>query len=358
RINKKGKGLVWEEVFNAMFGDAGAEPATLSDLSARLADVGMGTVSEDLLLNCVIASKGLDVTQNVSVHYDRHPELLRSAVSEALPALRSVLGFLRDRAEIPHIKLLPSADPLPALTRFFESFPDPSPRVIDLLSRWTWRVLLGQTPLNRLTLLRRSVSAVEAQGPEEAAQALLNLTREDQGSRFELPDRFDARSATSRIALLGMASLEPFDPRTHHPLDIAALIESNTQGVRRIWGGRRSAPERERDALRSPANRILLPGKGLARQGMVDASARLAEFSTQRDSRNEPDNRASPEATVLLSHGINDRAALALWENDTVSFVEAREEVVEAATRALLDRLTGWAHSDRPSIEHLLAVSE
>lgn len=342
RINNKGKSLEWKEVFNAMFGGSGAEPSTLADLSARLVDVGIGTVSEDLLLNCVVASKGLDVTQNVSVHYDRHPELLRHAVAEALPALRSMLGFLRDRAEIPHIKLLPSADPLPALTRFFESFPDPSPRVKDLLSRWTWRVLLGQTPLNRLTLLRRSVSAIEAPGPEEAAQALLGLTRADQASRFELPDRFDARSAASRIALLGLASLEPLDPGTHHPLDVAALIESNTQGVRRIWRGRTGAPEEERDALRSPANRILLPGKGLARRSLFEALER----------------NLVREVAVLRSHAFDERAVVALREDDVLRFVEAREEVVEGATCALIDRMTGWAYSDRPSIEHLLAVSE
>ena len=350
RINKKGKDLEWKEVHDAMFGNAGKKPSTLADLSAHLESMGMGTVPEELLLQCVVASRGLDVTQNVSAHYDRDPALLRNAAPQALPALRATLAFLKADAEIPHVRLLPLSLPVPVLARFFSVYPDPNPRVRTLLARWTWRVMLEETKLKRLTLLRRGVAAVGEQGAEATVQALLSFTRQGYRSVFEWPERFDARSAASRLVLLGMNSLGPLDIKTQRRLDAAAVIESNEGAVRRIWGASPEMDEEERRVLSSPANRILLPGKGLARREVLALFDELVRsFQAKSGSFND-------HVQVLRSHGMAHRQAMdCLIEEDKVGFVEAREEEVEDATRTFIERMTGWEQTDRPSIEHLLS---
>ena len=346
RINKKGKDLEWKEVYDAMFGHSGTEPSTLADLSERLVDVGMGAVPEDLLLSCVIASRGLDVTQTVSVHYDRDPSLLSDAVPAALPALRAALGFLKTSAEIPHIRLLPVSLPVPVLTRFFALFPDPNARVRTLLARWTWRVLVDDTDMNRLTLLRRGVAAVEAPDAETAVQALLGFTRQEPyRAAFEWPERFDARSATSRLILLGMSSLRPLDLETARPLDVASVIESHGGSARRILSVSRRMDEHDRRSLSSPANRVLLPGTGVAWRDLLEVQQRLLSSANGTAAR-----------AVLSSHGIPESASHTLAARDAEALVAVRSDIVDQATRDLIERLTGWDHSDRPSIDHLLAA--
>lgn len=341
RINKKGQALEWTDVHDAMFGDAGAEPSTLAELSARLTDVGMGTVPTDLLLSCVVASRGLDPTQDVSVHYEREPDLLRGGVRDALPALRSTLAFLQHDAEIPHVRLLPVALPVPVLVRFFARFPEPNARVRTLLARWTWRVMLEETDLNRLTLLRRGILAIEADDAERAVQDLLTLTRTsgDAADRFEWPERFDARSAKSRFVLLGMASLKPADLATGRPLDVAALVEANGGIFPRIWGGSGRESDDERRLRSDPVNRILVPGTGLAR-------ATLLRWAEQPSSLSEQ---------ILNSHGIDSLAREALRDNDLEAFDRSRFSWLNFATRHLIDRMVGAEQSDRVSIEYLLA---
>ena len=230
----------------------------------------MGTVPEELLLQCVVASRGLDVTQNVSVHYDRDPTLLRDAAPEALPALRATLAFLKADAEIPHVRLLPLSLPVPVLARFFTIFPEPNARVRTLLARWTWRVMLGEMELDDRTLLRRAVATVAGENAEEGVQRLLSLTNSDrQIFSYLLPPRFDARSARSRFSLLAMANLTPLDVQTGGILDVAAIIKENGGTTRSIWSVSKGADKNERTARSSPANRVLLPGNGLARRELT-----------------------------------------------------------------------------------------
>jgi hypothetical protein len=328
RVNESGERIEWTEVHDALFGDAQEQPSTLGELADELATLGMGRPEEKQMLPCVVACQGLDVTRNVSEHYERDPSILASGVAEALPTVRRVFSFLRHHASVPHLRLLPRSIPLTILSRFFYLYSDPSPRTTELLVRWTWRVLLGASDLDERTLIRRGVTQVEEGDEERAVQSLLGLVENETAAPYSLPDRFDARSSESRLALLGMTSLHP-----HHldeegtSVDVASQIEEHDrQAFRRVWSRGTS----------SPANRILLGGRGVARPAL------------QAYVNGDPDD------DVLASHGITPEAAEALRRDDAEAFVAERGRVIEEAVNAMGRRLAAWGRPDRPSIDALL----
>ena len=329
RINNAGKSLSWTDVHDAIFGHTSEYPSTLPALATELQLLGMGRPDEKQLLSCLLAFRGLDVTRNVSEHYRRDPDVLRNVVIDALPALRSVLAFLKSRAEIPHLRLLPRSIPFVILTRFFHLFPDPNERTQQLLTRWVWRTLLARTFFDERTLLRHGVAVIEG-NPEDSTQRLLSLVPSNFPSEFlyNTPKRFDARAAESRFALLGMASMEPLSLDGKR-IDVAELVEE-----RDVAAFRTIIPNSS-EITHSPANRILLPGSGLARRELI---------SLER----------SPDTAVLQSHGISVRAFDALQRDQFSEFIVAREFAIEAAVQRLGDRLAAWSRNDRPSIHHVL----
>lgn len=333
RTNNSGKALEWREVHDALFGDTAGRPSTLSDLATELQQLGMGRPDEEQLHLCLIAYKGLDVTRGFSEHYRRDPDVLRNAVQDAMPAIRRVLSFLRREAEIPHLRLLPRSLPLVVLTRFFHLFPDPNARTLQLLARWTWRTLLTTAFYDERTLLRRGVAGIRDDDPEGSVQQLLAFVPKSGPAEFILPARFDARAAESRLALLGMASLNPITPDSRQPIDVAALIEQ------RDAGAFRSIIPRHVGLARSPANRILLPGSGSARKELLELNQRS-------------------DAEFFSSHGISLHSVTALAKGNIDVFLQERKEAIEKAVQALSDRLAAWMQNDRPSLQYLLQQSD
>lgn len=330
RTNNSGKALEWKEVHDALFGDSADRPTTLSDLASELQQLGMGRPDEEQLHSCLIAYKGLDVTRSFAEHYRKDPDVLRDAVRDALPAIRRVLSFLRRYAEVPHLRLLPRSLPLVVLTRFFHLFPDPSARSLQLLARWIWRTLLTTAFYDERTLLRRGVAVIDADDEESSVQSLLALVPNSEPADFALPARFDARAAESRIALLGMTSLNPLDLHDGRPIDVAALIEE------RDAAAFRSIIPHHSGLARSPANRILLPGLGSARK----------ELLALREER---------LTDVLASHAICGDAHAALLSGRPEEFLQHRKAEIERAVRDLARRLAAWDRNDRPSLQYILA---
>jgi hypothetical protein len=331
RINKFGKSLAWEDVHDALFGGSGDHPSTLAELAAELSELGMGRPDEDQLLGCLIAFRGLDVTRSFAEHYRRSQPVLTAAVPEALPAIRRVLSFLKVHSAIPHLRLLPRVVPLVVLTRFFAVFPEPSPRTLELLTRWTWRGLLNAQFYDEQTVLRRGVSAIADDDEEASVQRLLTTIPSEQKSQYVLPERFDARAADSRIALLGMASLAPLDIEGGRPVDIPDLIEKfDVNAFRRILPAKRHLGS-------TPANRLLLPGHGAARRQLIERAA-----------------LDGVDSVTLGSHAIDSDAAKFLLDGRDEDFIARRKTALELAVRDLGARLAAWAHSDRPSIGYIL----
>ena len=332
RINNSGKHLTWDEVHDALFGRRGEHPSTLPELASELQKLGMGRPDEEQLLSCLISFKGLDVTRNVAEHYRKDQEVLAGAAQAALPAIRGALSFLKRQAEIPHLRLLPRSLPLVVLTRFFALYPEPKPRTLTLLTRWTWRSLLSASFYDERTLLRHGVAAIREGDEEKSAQTLLSLIPKERRDLYSLPARFDARAAGSRLALLGLVSLQPLDPRDRAPIDVAGLIESRAvNAFRRIFPG-------TEPLSRSPANRILMEGAGAA-------GRELSSLVIWRD--------LDLDSEVFRSHGVD--PVLLGTEED---FLRDRQMRIEEAVNLLGERLAEWSRTDRPSISYLLHQAE
>jgi len=224
-----------------------------------------------MLLPALVASRGLDVTRPFGELAHEHPAEFEHVIPEGAAVLRRVLGFLRTRGEIPHLRLLPFATPFIVLSRFFAVHPDPGPRSEVLLVRWLWRCLHSANIDDR-TLRRRAISSVDTD-EEASVQRLLELVDRERPTRFVLPETFDSRARASRLTLLAAAAQKPrilgvadgtsASGRTE-PLDVAAAIEEHDKDLfRRVFPGSGGVTS-------SPANRILSVGSGSAREELVE----------------------------------------------------------------------------------------
>ena len=311
------------------------ETSTLSGLADALQrfGIGVGRPSEKLLLSSMMALKGLDPSRSLSEHYRRDSDVLRDAGRDALPALREVLIFLKNQAEIPHLRLLPRAFPFIVLTKFFGCYANPNNRTIELLVRWLWRILLTSESVHEGTLLRHSLKAIEGSDPEQTLQRLLKVVPHTKEKKFTLPQKFDARRAYSRIVLVALSSLEPRSLENGSIIDIADLFEENGRNAfRRIMG------EQEAKATQRPANGILLPPT------TEDIQQKLVEL-IQRD---------GTDSLILHSHCINQEAAEKLVNGEFDHFLSLRGRLMEETVDKFGSRLAAWGVNDRPSINHIL----
>lgn len=335
RVNQSGHPLQWTDVHKALFGGEGRVPSTLEELAADLASVGMGDLEKRRLLTCLLALRGLDPTRTLGEHYDKDSLALSNAVSEALPVLRRALSFLRTDAGIPHLRLMPKSILLDVLTRFFWRHEEPSPRTRILLSRWFWRVLLGAAKVDDRTLRRRGIRAV-GEDEEESVQKLLALVHKEKPRPLDLPEAFDARADESRIALLALAHLRPRHLATGAPIDVVSLLsQDDTEAFVRILSPTQKVKIR---GARSAANRALHP-RGLRIHNAL--RQRISDYGT--------------DDPVLSSHAIEPRAAELLASGDLEGFLTKRSATLKAEMRRFGERMAAWDHSDRPSIDYLLA---
>ena len=338
RVNFSGKRLTSADVFDALFAHQTGGATSLAELAEELARLGMGTPDEaSLVLPSLVAMRGFDVTRAFSELARDHADAFVDITREAASVLRSVLAFLRIHAEVPHLQLLPSSAPLVVLARFFALHPEPNGRTTMLLVRWVWRTFCSPAIDDR-ALLRRGVEAI-SHDEEQSAQSLLALVDRQSHGGFQVPERFDPRTATTRLVLLGLASR---GPRTlpsgsgdGQRLDVAATIQDcDREAFRAVFPG-------SDGELRSPGNRLLLPGPGTAR-------ALLAAAVVEHGA----------EHPFFASQLIAPEAAIALVNDDATSFVRHRTAAIAQAVDELADRLAAWGRNDRPSIEYLLQLGD
>lgn len=336
RTNQTGVPLKWTEVHKALFGgkDLEAPPTTLEALATELTKVGMGQIEEERLLTCLLALRAKDPTRTFPEHYRRDPEFLRDAVHEALPVLRRGLSFLREDAGIPHLRLLPQSIVLDILTRFFAVHPAPGARTRLLLSRWLWRVLLGAGAYDDRTLRRRGVKVV-GEDEEGSLQRLLGLVRDEPPRSFELPSKFDARSADSRLTMLTLAHRQPRDLETGEVIAVAALLQDlGRHAFVPILSGR----DRDLEWAKSPANRLIQKPSGNT----------VVKALHQRISNHGIDDE------VLASHAIDSTAAEHLRQGEMRELLARRAVALAEEVQRFGDRMAAWEHSNRPSVAYLL----
>ena len=336
RVNNTGQPLKWPEIHTALFAKPGRQPSSVTDVADEIATLGMGRPDESHLLSAMLAAVGLDPTRALDEHIERNRDDVARAAAEAMPALRRTFDFLRSRCAVAHIRLIPHWEPIPVLARFFLVHRDPDPRTLQLFVRWVWRgPLTGEYKLDARTLLRRSVECVG--GEEHAAiQALLALVPRKPPDKYDVPERFDARTAASRLALLALADLAPRSLEgAPAPLSIAAVIEQHD-----LSAFLRAETNADIPGVSSGANRFIHPP--------------CKDFLSRIEDR----ARLNPNDPVLASHAISPQAAQALAHGTPEAFLRERAETLVAAVDGLRNRLAAWGRGDRPPIKHLISSKE
>ncbi|MEO3884284.1 DUF262 domain-containing protein [Nonomuraea sp. B5E05] len=332
RMNTFGRPLKSAEVFNALHSITGEQqPGDLRTLSSSVRTFGFGEISEQILLQSLLAIRSAKVDRDFRDEFADEDDR-RNAFARTEMALGHVIDFLRDEAGIPHAKLVPYALYIPVLARFMATFGLPGGRTADLLCRWIWRgAVLGVAPQGNTVGLRRGAAAVHTD-PLSSAQRLLELLPAASPWR---PDIAQTRlnRAQAKVNILGLLSLTPrhlTPDRLGEPIDAARLLESGEPLVP-ILGGRRALDS-------GLANRLIQP------HDVGDVAELL--LSQDLDER------------VLASHCLNEGSLALLRGGQQVSFMVRRANDVEEAIYRHVQSRALFGFPDGPDVTALFDEDE
>ncbi len=328
RVNNWGRRLDQSQVFDALVGRRGGEPARLDDLADSLTSLGMGRVTESVLMQAALGIRGRDVTRRLDSDARTTSRLLSGVVEETDAAMRRTLSFLRRTTQVTHLRLLPYPLPLIVLARFFHMHPNPQPRSIELLRRWLWRgILSGAHVTVDKTRLRKSVNTI-GKSEEGSVQELLALVPHTPPDVDDLRGPFDARRASSRTALIALLSYEPRDLVTGEVLDTSAVFDR--------W---------EAKAIRHVVNHTEEPLRG----GIVNRIVHPLGQPVRR-------LVAVADRKLLSTHAISLDAFEALHDRDFGAFFENRRLLLRARLEVLAEKNACWnpPDRDRPTVMYLM----
>jgi len=341
RINTAGVGMREEEVFEALHGHGQSAKAAC----ARLEAMQWGALTEEDVVDALKSVTGIDPRERFR---DGERDLLlpEDAMVRTEAALRRAITFLRDVAEMPHLTLLPYRLPLRILARFFAIYPNPAPRVEQLLVRWVWRgALSGQHADNGDVVVDRMQKMIGADPSAAVAELLASTTQE-----IEMPsvlDRWNGRSAKTRLCALGMLHLDPRSPASGELLrgSVEAKLERfvkrpvANQGARRKGLGQRPA-RMEATLERSPST--------IAEYFIVGKREELRQLL----------GMPTVEPSVLASHGLDADALALLRADDVAGFARRRAELLDPQIHRFFRERAAPGASDRPAISTIIRRAE
>lgn len=322
RLNSSGARMQADEVFQALMAAPSRGRSSL-DLDALQNtcdrnDFGMPPRAD--VLKAVMAMSGLEPTSR--------PESLSGAdlnrivfYDVAEDALARTVGFLQDSCGIPNVRLIPYPVVFFILARWFHIHRSTEPAILTRLAQWVWRGAMGATHQRaEVSRMREQVRAIR--GDEDEQQSLDRLMthvglRPPAGWALE---RFDQRSARSRIEILALLAAGPRD--RFGPVRIRALSTSDRIAREivpwRDWGSL------DRVLVRSAANRVVLDtaDKGLARE------LRSWDFEQQEQ--------------TLRTHLIGPEMFVALEAQDFETFLRLRASAVSEHVAQFLEARAEW----------------
>ena len=323
RANDTGRRMEEHEVFDAIHRRRpGHAPATLRDVAASLASHGFGGPDEGLLLQMLQAIRGVDAFK------ERVPELGDDAPRHLARLERSAaasVSFLRTDAGIPHASLLPYQQPLLALARFFDRFPEPSGRSRELLTRWLWRGSLTGAHRGDLVATRTMSMAIR-DDEADAVDRLLALLPPRSTDDPDVDAPFRWQTASSKLLALALLDLDPRD-LTHGSAVRPAADDTDDARWQRLF----------RDILDRPhaglANHLAHPPH---RRGLIYAIT------------------TCDEPAWLASHAISVEARRALKFDRVDDFLALRAAALRQHVSDFLERRARWDETDAPAVETLL----
>lgn len=334
RINTFGKSLKRAEIFKALYSTpTDVQPSDIESLRERVAAMGFGDFSAQILMQSVMAVRGgkvdRDFRQEFTDDADRHEAFVRTE-----KALRLVVDFLRGDAGIPHLRLLPYALFVPVLSRYTALFGRPVGRGAELLRRWIWRGSVGgAAPQGNTVALRRNASAVH-EDPVASANRLLELL--PQGGERWRPDLTQTalNRAQAKVNVLGLLSA--------HPL---LLTDVQDAGYNHYARGLRLDQSRLLTDLLdrgdSPLH-LLLPGDRTLADRIVHPRAELPGWELLLDDQ---------DGAALGSHCVDEEALDLLRRHRHEAFLARRSEIVTRTIADYVQSMALWGFADGPEPE-------
>jgi hypothetical protein len=324
RLNKGQKQLRDNEVFDALRAATQQQPrASIDEIARDLANDkhGFGVIPIERLRSMMLATLGTNVLPQH--HLELSEEAARAALDNLGRAAPSVIHFLRNDADIPHVELLPYTLPLVALTRLFYFHPELHPRSRELLVRWVWRgALSGQHRATASSMQATLEAIVEGDEHGSVRRLLATLAHAEPGPLAF--DDFRFEDAGAKILTLALWSLGPRDVATGEPIEIDAqglfppAVITSTPDPQRV------------------GNRIIHP---TVAGGRHDLEQTLREVD-------------KPE--ILESHALTLECVELLRLGDYESFLALRSSIFAAHASRFVQARARFGDNDRPPIIALI----
>jgi hypothetical protein len=342
RINFAGKRLRGSEIFDAIHGStesADGRPLTVGAIADRLDQAtDFGRLDEQIVYQAILVRRHPDVTRDAHIEFSAERsalspfghELKSDAYERTEATLERVIRFLQGRAEIPHFTFVPFRFHLLVLTRFFGLFESPTPRNLELLSRWFWRSTAAASRLGYTgsTGDIRTLAGLVAAGDESGSvQRLLAATNPSESVPTPALEQFRTNHSSGKVILAALWARGPIDPATGKTLTIGDLApylfgESSPSAV-----ALEILPRRTLDSkASSAANRVI---------ATVDRDVFVESLDTQQK---------------LQSLLLDDRMLDAINNGDHVSFISRRSEILGRYLRSFLDDRTGAGFESTPPL--------
>lgn len=330
RLNSTGARMRADEVFQALLGapsTSGRSSLDLDELQKGCDLDGFGQPARIEIFKAVLAMSGLDPTRRLD-----DLESLQGLVSpeDAAEALSRTVAFLAEDCGIPHESLIPYPVVFFILARWFHVHPNPAPATRTLLARWVWRgAVTGVHERAAVSKMREQVRDIQPGDESGSLDRLMRRIGSPPSGPWQL-ERFNHKSARSRIECLALLSLGPRDRLGMVSMgDLLSGRVAREVFTKSDW---ESLAEPDRELARSAANRVLLAN---AHSGL---QAELRRWNPTK------------HADALASHLIDEVAFESLVKKQIPRFLRRRA----AALAQLVDRfLRDRAEWDEPTLRPL-----
>lgn len=343
RINSAGKRLRGSEIFDAIHGakelGQGISVGAIADRLDQATD--FGRLDDEIVYQAILVRRHPDITRDAHSEFtsDRSAstpfaeETQADAYQRTEAALEKVVRFLQDRAGIPHITFVPFRFHILVLARFFALASDPSPRNLELLSRWFWRSTAAASVLGYTgsTGDIRTLAALVEPGDESGSvQRLLAATDPSKPVPAPPLDSFRTNRSSGKVILAALWAKGPVNPETGRMLshtDLAAYLlgEATPAAVALEIFPRR----RLKDRSSSAANRVI---------AVADRDTFVSNLSGK-----------FPLDTLLLDENLLEL----LQDGDHERFLDRRTTWLERYVRDFLDERTGTGFEVTPPLAEL-----
>lgn len=216
RVNTTGVRMKEHEVFSGIFSVESQTRNALTQVALQVHNAtGFGLVSQEIITRCIKCVLGLKPGGTVR----DESKIPTNALEPTQKALTSVVAFLMNDAELPHMSVVPyGTTALMLLSRYFALIPNPSPRARLILSWWVWWGALSEhhqsSSKQNIEPIQRLLSESAAKLPhadETLAEAML---RDVKRYSLKFPDAsitWNRQSAKVRACLAALLSRSQFD---------------------------------------------------------------------------------------------------------------------------------------------------